>query len=171
MSLVCLSFEEWWGLVSQISDLRIRLIFLILYSTGCSELELLEIKKTDFDFKRPSLKIADRNVILSSELGNLLDNYLSTDISSDSEYIFSTRQSDRISQKRLQQLIVQTSNKYLKKSIKPMQIRYTHIYHSILKNIPLPAISSQTGLSYQRIAQIMKDIEPLLVHQRRCYSL
>ena len=152
-----LSFEEWYSLIASISDEKKKLIFEILYSTGCSESELISIKFSDVNFSNCMIKIKNRLSRIPFQLISKLELMQKKENSKKSDYIFSSRQSPSISTKRLQQIVSEESKNCFERRITPQDIRTTHVCHAILKNQPILSISNQTGLSTQRIAQVVEE--------------
>jgi integrase len=150
-----LSFDEWYKVYSQISGKREHLLFHILYATGCSEKDLLMLKISDVTTSSItfSKRTCDISEALSQEIKLFIQNR------STNEFLFTSRQSSALSPKRLQQLITSASATYGIK-LTPQDIRYTHIFHALLKNVPLVSIARKTGLGYQRLAQIVEQLEP-----------
>lgn len=157
-----LSFEEWYGLFSNISEERERLIFHILYATGCSEKELLELKISDIHSLH--LFFSNRKCSISEVLAQELHSFSSG--KSTSSFLFSSRQSSALSAKRLQQIVSSVSQQALGIRITPQDIRVTHIYHALLKNVSLVSIAEHVGLSYQRLGQIIESLESKLQKYR-----
>lgn len=158
MTFFRLSLKDWLQLTSGVLDLRDRLLFLVLYATGCSESELVSLRFSDIDKKHKTLLFGKRHSAISVKLVHELLTLQKESHSSLDAYIFFSRQSKQLTTKRVQQIVISASKKVLKTSITPQDIRYTHIYHALLKQTSLISISKQTGLSYQRLAQIMELI-------------
>lgn len=82
----------------------------ICYS-GLRISELCNLKLTDVSFSRQEIHVIcgkgkkDRIVPLNSELSNILTTYISHDRNPDSEYLFSSKQSGRVSQQYLNKMI------------------------------------------------------------------
>lgn len=156
LSISSLSHKDWLKLVSGVTNLRDRLIFEILYSTGCSESELISLKSKDIFLKNRIIKFGKRQAIISHKTSLLISSYLSSE--KPTLYLFFSRQSSQLTPKRIQQIVREESRTILGKSLKPLDIRYSHIYHALLKNVSIVSMAKQTGLSYQRLAQIIEEI-------------
>jgi len=131
------------------------LLIEVQYQTGCSVSELIDIKKSDV--RKDSIRILDRTCYVTS---SLIDALVAFGKSHDSPFIFATRQSPQLTQKRVQQIV----KKYLarlpgdidKKT--PHILRYTHIAHAIKQHIPFSAIKQQTGLGELRLSQLFSEL-------------
>jgi site-specific recombinase XerD len=142
------------------NDTRDSLLLMTLYETGCTLGELVEI--TLKDVSDSTIAFKDRESIISQQLSKdlmsfALGNRLGTD-----DKLFSTRQSQSISQKRVRQLINKYSVEAGLGKINPHIIRNTHIAHAYSKGMQEFQISKQVGLTRLRVFQILQtlDIRP-----------
>lgn len=148
-----LDFDTWISFYNSVDDLRDKVILGILYSTGSTEKELVSLKCSDIDLRRKLISFRSRKSSISPELGNLIRTYLLQQ-KIKKGYIFRTRQSNTLSEKRIQQIIAELSLAHLKHKIVPKTIRYSHIAHALLRNVSVFSICEQTGLKAQRVLQI-----------------
>lgn len=158
-----LALEDIIYLVSTIKNPRDRLILLLLYETGCSITELINIKIQDIKPRKKELIIKKsirtnekRETFISKNLLSLIKKYLKEN-KNQSKYLFSTRQSSNITQKRVQQILGQYQIKGIK--ITPQIIRYTHIAHAYQKGIAIQEITKQVGLRRSRTIEIFSQLE------------
>ncbi len=158
MTFFRLSLKEWLEVSSGVLNLRDRLLFLVLYSTGCSESELISLRFSDINAKKSVIRFTNRDSVVPKKVIMLLLSFQKELNALKTDFIFSSRQSKQLTTKRVQQIIISTSKQILGKSITPQDIRYTHIYHALLKQVSIISIAKQTGLSYQRLAQIIEQI-------------
>lgn len=123
----------------------------ICYS-GLRISELCNLKLTDVSFSRQEIHVIcgkgkkDRIVPLNSELSNILTAYISHDRNPDSEYLFSSKQSGRISQQYLNKMI----HKYAKLANVDSHISAHCLRHSfatalISKGAPITSIQKILG--------------------------
>ncbi len=160
-----LSFEEWEKLKSQKKNTRDDLIINLLYFTGCTVNELVNIKIKDIDFKEKILKIRKntsrnnyfRQVYLSEKVIKKIRNYIIT--ARPENYLLSTRQSKKMSTKRVRQIIQELCSMIKIKETTPQIIRYTHIAHAYKKNIPIDAIQKQVGIRRSRAIEIFNQLK------------
>lgn len=134
---------------------RDYLLIEVQYQTGCSVSELVDIKKTDVT---PTfIRIQGRKCFITQTLAKQLLSYAQ---SHDSEYVFATRQSPQLTQKRVQQIVKGYLNKLSADIYKktPHILRYTHIAHAIKQHIPFSAIKEQTGLGDLRLSQLFSEL-------------
>jgi len=161
----CLSKREFNSLNSQITDERDKLVLKILYETGCTVNELISIKVKEIDFEKKIIKFPAENTkmkrsrvsFISKELVEETRKFVEKKIS---PYLFTTRQSSKITTKRVRQLVQSYSQKAGFGKINPQVIRYTHIAHALEKGIPLSAIQKQVGMERLRMVQIYEALVP-----------
>lgn len=160
-----LSFDEWDKLKSHKKLSRDDLIVHILYSTGCTVNELVNIRVKDIDFKNQVLHIrksSSRNnyhrcVFLSKKVLDKIKAYLRENPSYD--YLFSTRQSKKMTTKRVRQIVQDLCSQIDIKDATPQILRYTHIAHAYQKNIPVDAIQKQVGIRRSRAIEIFNQLK------------
>lgn len=134
---------------------RDRLLIRTQYETGCTVSELVEIKREDLG--KDHIKVGERKSHVSKSLLEALRAYLRTH---HSPYVFTSRQNNSLTTKRVQQIIKQALKRLdadLEKQT-PHLLRYTHIVHAAKQRIPLKAIMDQTGLAEQRVSQILSEL-------------
>lgn len=151
-------------MLAQLPRGRESIIFGILYHCACSEGELIHLKRKDIDFQKRIIHFSDRKSAVPGKLLKELEEF-SKDISDD-DFLVRGRNGP-MSAKRLQQIVTETSQLLLGKKITPQEIRSIHIAHALMKDISPASISRQAGLSYQRIAQIMSEMDHHM--EETCY--
>ena len=152
-----LDFDTWFRLISIVSDMRDKLIFSILYSTGCTESELISIKISDIDFKNNTIRFYDRISKINSQLSKDINEFrLRNQIKG--SFLFQNNNSSSLSEKRIQQIVISYSTSILGEKITPKLIRYTHIAHALIKSNSVFSVAKQTGLKLQRIMQISEEL-------------
>lgn len=156
-----LTLREVRKLINSVDNARDKLMIRLLYETGCELIELVNIKVSDILGNK--IKIIDDNKKIrfpqiSSKLAKDIRMYVLGNNLSKSMFLFSTRQSKNISEKRVRQLIQQYSQKYCSKKINPQNFRYFHIAHAYLNGVLLETISKQLGITTNRIFQILNDL-------------
>jgi len=72
-------------------------------------------------------------------------------------YLIATRQSSRISQKRIRQIIQKHTKKVFSKKINPQSFRYYHIAHAYSNGVLLETIAKQLGITTFRIFSILEE--------------
>ena len=169
LAIECCSIEKWQEFISNIDDERLSLIVKILYYTGCSESDLINLKINDIILSQNIIKFGKRKSFLPGNIINDIEKY-SKEISQNNTFLFQGR-SGPISAKRLQQLINEISAKFFGEKISPQSIRLIHVIHALSKNVSVASISKQSGLSYQRIAQIMEKSKEDLEKKSYRYEL
>lgn len=159
-----LSNEEIHKLLNFISSQRDRLLVRILFETGCTVNELIQIKNKDIDSKQNVIRFPASSTKSSHAKVSCISKSLSSDITefnAQGEYLFSTRQSALMTTKRVRQLIqFYGKNAGFPTKLNPQVLRYSHIAHALETGIPLNAIQEQTGLEKLRLMQIYEAIVP-----------
>jgi len=163
-SLRFLSFDEWGQLSGLEKNERDQLIVELLYETGCTVNELVNIKKSDIILNMNQLKFSPKHtrnkepriVYISSRLVKKIKKFCQQNPESD--HLLSSRQSSTMTTKRIRQIVQGWCGKLGKKNAGPQILRYTHIVHAYLKNIPLNAIQKQVGLKRSRAIEIFSQL-------------
>ncbi|MEM2131355.1 MAG: site-specific integrase [Candidatus Woesearchaeota archaeon] len=150
-----LTIKEIREIIFNIKDARDNLIFRILYETGCLPSELINIKVKDILGNK--IRIKTRFVLISGKLAKDISLFIIGNKLSNENFLFSTRQSKKISEKRISQII----EFYTKKNIKinAQKIRYYHIIHAYLNGVFLKEIAKNLGLTEFRIFQILQNFD------------
>jgi integrase len=142
--------------LSSLSNLRDRIILRLLFETGCSVNELCSIRVSDYIQPKEYLQLnrirfIDRHSVISENLAIDIRKYILFRKRVGVDYLFSQNIRKPLSVKRVEQLTMQIYDG----KIRPMQIRYMHIIHAASKGLSPDTICEQTGLSRQRILQIL----------------
>ena len=154
---------------SSLSSLRDKIILQLLFETGCSVNELCSIKVSDYippkDYLQLNkIRFSDRNSVISEQLAMDIKKYVLFRKRTSDSYIFSQNVTKPLSVKRVEQLVSEIYDG----KIRPMQIRYMHIVYAASRGLSPDTISEQTGLSRQRILQILDAYN---MTYRQSYSL
>lgn len=153
---------------------RDQLLFLVLYETGCTVKELVHIKREHIDFENETISFPGehskskkaRVTQISPELTYQLKHFVRN--KEVDEFLFSSRESERMSPRRVRQIVKAYGRNALQQEITPISLRYTHIAHAISRGIPLSAIQDQVGLKNLRLSQLSKQF---VKKQKRGYTL
>jgi len=162
-----LDFDELDELLSQPMNNRDDLMICLLYETGCTVAELVGICFRHIDLNSNKLTIASeharnkelRRVFISDKLIKKIRIYRKNN--PDGKYLFSSRQSETITTKRVRQLVQKNLKSIGITKAGPQILRYTHIVHAYQKNIPLTAIQKQVGLKRSRAIEIFQQLPEL----------
>lgn len=138
-------------LLRSIPNTRDRLLAQFLYESGCSVSDVIALKSNAIHGDG-TVHFSKRSAQISQQLAQEL-------LSNAGTYIFSTRQTPTITAKRVQQILKPLLARYQKRKHTPHVLRYSHVVHAYLHGVSLHAISKQTGLSAQRLAQILEHIQ------------
>lgn len=145
---------EWNKLANSVFNLRDSILFLIFYETGCTVSEIVNIKTKDVT---PTHIVIDkRKSIISQSLFARIQTYISLE-NKDGDFLFSSRQSDKITEKRIIQ-IVRFYSKRVGFEVTPHILRYTHMAHAYECSIPISTIIAQVGITKQRAVQIFSEL-------------
>lgn len=151
-----LTNQQYVRLLERATAPRDSLLLQILYETGCTITEVVEIQGSDID--ADTISIGARQCRVSRQLSSKALAFYETH---NSEYLFASRQSPQISPKRAEQLVkkqLRTVSE-LKKPV-PQVLRYSHIIWAYKQGVQLVEIARQTGLLTQRISQILGFVQP-----------
>ena len=157
-------------LFSSISNERDYLLIRILYELGCTLRELVNIRIRDVDFNENKILIRkfnsrnkeDRSARISRITLRRLQDYLISQklLSKKVAYLFQTRRGRPLTTRRIFQIV----RFYCKRSDvsdnpSPQLIKYAHIVHAYLNDIPISDIEKHVGIAKQRLVQIFEKIE------------
>ncbi len=153
--------DRFWTLEKNQRD---DVILKVLYFTGCTVNELVNIRISDIDLKQRTIRIRSQNsrnktarkVFISKTLAQTLKKFLA--IKTKSIYLLSTRQSPQMTTKRVRQIVGSLCRRCRIKNATPQIFRYTHIAHAYRKNIPVDAIVRQVGLKRSRAIEIFNQL-------------
>jgi len=165
-----LTTKEWNSVSRQAKDERDKLILELLYATGCTVNELVNIKVSDIDFRLKKVHIRAANSrnhesrisYLSTELTWNIRDFLKVikRFEDRQGYLLFTRQSSQMTTKRIRQLVQKyTLAAGIIGKNNPQILRYTHIVHAYMKNVPIAAIQKQVGLKKTRAIQIFSELQ------------
>ena len=158
-SLQYLSLREVKFLIKAIENIRDKLSLRILYETGCTLRELVNIKVKDISGNK--IKIVDpetkevRYPQISSKLNKDIKLYIKGNALKG--HLIATRQSSKISEKRIRQIIQQHTKNIFSKQINPQSFRYFHIAHAYSNGVLLETIAKQLGITTFRIFSILEE--------------
>ena len=151
-------------LVSNAKTERDKIIILILFETGCTVNELVNIRVRDIEGSTIHFiaSITRNNhpkfARISDRLKSMIESYLKTRNTTKTSYIFEARLNKKITTKRVRQ-IIQALGKTIGRTVNPQTIRYSHLVHALRMAIPLNEISRQTGIMKSRLVQLLTDLE------------
>lgn len=163
-----LSDEEICLLEKAIGLERDRILLEILYETGCTIKEAVNLSVDDIDtahcginFPAESTKSkTPKTATISTDLNKRIIEFLGEreKQGTTSRYLFCTRQSEQMTTKRARQLFSHYGIEAGLGKILPQMIRYAHVIHAVDQGIPLNAMKKQTGLDKIRLVQICDAI-------------
>lgn len=144
-----LSIEDYKKIRTSIQNKRDQLLFDILFYTGCQLSELTNIKIKDIEFTTNSIKFSSdkkRISTISKNLSLQIKSFVNENNLSKNDFLFSTRQDVKISDKRVFQIIKKYSTNRGLTNISPQTLRYSHIAYSLSIGKSIEEISKQTGI-------------------------
>ena len=109
----------------------------LILETGCTLAELVGIKKTDI--KGQIIQITGRKTNISEKISKIL-------LGIKTEYVFSSRQSQKISDKRVFQIIKGYAKKVGLKEANPQILRNTHVMNALEVGVSKTEIENKTGV-------------------------
>lgn len=153
-------------LFSSISDSRDFILVKILYETGCTLQAVCKIKVDDFEFIKCKVKIflnesniLGRECFLSTKLCSEVKLYIKKMKMKDDDYLFSTRQSESMTPKRVSQIIEYYLNRIGVHDKTGKCIRYTHIVDAYKNKVSIEQIEKQVGIKKPRLVQICGSVK------------
>jgi len=150
-------------ITDSINDMRDKFLIKILYETGCSVGELVNIRVSDI--RENKIKILNNDTKnlrfsrISEKLANELQFFIKGNNLPKESFILTTKKSSKISEKRVRQLIQYYTHKSGFGKINPQMFRYYHIANAYQEGVSIENISSQLGIMRYRIFQILTDLE------------
>jgi site-specific recombinase XerD len=154
---------------------RNQVIFSLMFTTGIRPKDVIQLKRSDFDFEKKIVTIRntktfrDREVVLSDEVCKLLQNFFQTELEQDTAF--------NITQKRLKEIFTNINKCLdLKKNISPYTIRSSYAHDLIKKGIKLTSLQSSMGhtnslttLGYLQVSSedANNDVREILNKKRR----
>jgi len=141
---------------------RDLLILKLLYETGCTVTELVNLKV--LYIKKTTITVDGRQTTSSPGLQALLRSWIEDNNLKQSSFVLCSRQSDRMTQRRVEQIVTSIASIYLKHVLSPQGIRYSHIIHRFLKGESPASIEARLGIQSidNHLAEFMKYRQRLL---------
>jgi len=149
-----LTKKEFLEIKKPILNKRDFIILNILFESGCTLKELINLKVKNFDFENNSFLIEAETTknkearlpTISKKLSLEIKSFIQKNKLYLANNLFYTRQSKRITEERVFQIIKYYSSKVGFKKINPQILRYSHIAHSRIMGKSIQEISNQTGI-------------------------
>ncbi|MBN1792980.1 site-specific integrase [Candidatus Woesearchaeota archaeon] len=141
-----LSQEQVRLIRGRIEDEQHKLIFDTILETGCRLSELVNIKAKDLDVKKDSIRIGKHTSKISQRLSLQLTGL--TGKKQPNKFLFSTRQSPQISDKRVFQLVRDYAKKAGIQGVSPQILRNTSIAQAMEEGKDAKEIEQQTGIKH-----------------------
>jgi site-specific recombinase XerD len=152
------TLEQVRNLIASVSDTRDKLMLRTIYETGCTPAEIVRIEVGDISGNNIRIKNLDSHELRFPKISGKLAKDISLFIEGNKLHgnLFSTRQSQKMSEKRVRQLI-QAYTKKTGISLNPIMFRYYHVAHAYSSGVFIEEISKQLGLTKLRIFQILQE--------------
>jgi site-specific recombinase XerD len=152
--------------ISSFKTPRDELILEILFNTGITASELVNIKVQDISFSKNNIKIQDkktRTLLLNDNLVNLLKDYIQKNKLISNDFLFKTRQSPYITVRRLEQILSnykltpqEIRKHYLEKALKSGQDRL-----AIKKQLGIDNLPKKKYVSKEIINQVRSKVKSI----------
>jgi integrase len=139
--------EEFQKIRAYATTLQEKLFLDIFYETGCTLKELTTIRVKDIEFTTASLTLRERRMPLSRQLQHELRAYLSQEERLPDAFLFSTRQSATISEKRVYQIIRRLSDQAGILGHSRM-IRNGFVSRALARTRSIPQVAEETGIKH-----------------------
>ncbi|MEM4638360.1 MAG: tyrosine-type recombinase/integrase [Thermofilum sp.] len=144
------------------SNLRDRLILLLLYTTGLRVSELVSLKRDDIDLERRAIRVRgkggkERIVFFPESLASILGNYLSS-LGDGSEYVFPSS-SGHIHYTTVERIVRRAAEAAgIKKKVSPHVLRHSFATHSLAMGLDIREIQELLGHSSLSTTQVYAHI-------------
>lgn len=154
--------EEVARMAAACSNLRDRLILLLLYTTGLRVSELVSLKRDDVDLEKRVIRVRgkggkERIVFFPESLANLLGNYLSS-LDDGSEYLFPSS-SGHIHYTTVERIIRRAAEAAgIKKRVSPHVLRHSFATQSLAMGLDIREIQELLGHSSLSTTQVYAHI-------------
>jgi integrase len=143
-----------------------HLLLRLLYETGCTVNELVNIRTKDVSAEQCIIRIRAENsrnheyreAHVSQRLIHLISRPEGGELG---EFVLSTRQSASMTTKRARQIVQSSCRSVGIEDANPQILRYTHIAHAFMKNVPVDAIQKQVGLKRSRAIEVFGQLSAL----------
>ena len=165
------------NLKTEITNIRDRLLYIILCETGCALSEISNIKIKHISISKKKIIIPKENTKNNQKRKIKLSNYAISEFklfsskNQTKEYLFSSRQSNKLTSRRIEQIIRQIT-KRLRKQKTPRDIRNEFLLKQTnisndkkkiqkstgLKNIKQPLILSESFIKKLKFENLREDL-------------
>ena len=126
--------KEIINIIEKAPSKRTRLVITLLYATGLTLEEVINLKKSDIDFERNSISIPigkgkkARQAVLSEYIKPLLYSYIRT--SNPSKWVFETDKGNQIGVNNIQKAITKAAAELnIKQQVTAKSLRYSYVKH------------------------------------------
>ena len=156
-----LQIDDFLKILKGLESTRDKLLLQTLFETGCSikevcTLKIGEIQLPQSIFQNNLITFHDpqRKSVISSTLAQDLHAYILLRKRNPTQYLYAQQPHKPFSVKRIEQIVTKISTE-AHITFSPQDIRYLHIRHAATKGLTPDSIAAHTGLSRQRILQIL----------------
>jgi len=157
-----LTIEEVKRIIEVTQNIKHRLIIKILYGCGLRVSEIVNLKKSDIDFKEGLIHIRlakgrkDRFVKIPSSIKEELNNYTKI---IESEILFPSNREGRLTKDTIQKIVQKSAKKAgIKKRVYPHLLRHSFATHLLEQGTDLRIIQKLLGHSDIKTTQIYTQI-------------
>ena len=148
----------------QKSKRRDKVILTLLYSTGLRISELVKLLKKDIDFDERTIRVRgkgdkDRIVLFDENTKELLVDFIDT-YQSDSEYIFTNKNGNKLTPRYVQMMIKKYANEAgITKKVTPHVLRHSFATHLLKNGVDIRVIQQLLGHSSLSTTQIYTSVD------------
>lgn len=149
-----LSNIDEYALISGIEDPQHRLLFLLFLRTGMTVHEVSLLRVAQFDVEKKTVTIPKehaknrqkRILPLQDDLFLAAYEFIRSENLTKQSYLFFTRESPRMTERRIQQIVAYHTKKILGRSCDTRIFRQSYIVRAFKENIPLSVIEKNIGV-------------------------
>ena len=130
-------------------SLKEKTLFLIFLETGCTISEFTNLKVKNIDFNKNTIRLRkNKNSICSinKETINKIKIIIKQDEIKSNDYLFKSRESSQITERRVQQILLEIGHK-IEIKLNQRLLRTTFAIRSFLNRIPLKEIERILGIN------------------------
>lgn len=141
--------KEFKEIIFTVENKRDKLILNILFNTGCQLNELVNLKIEDVNFRQNQLTVNNdnpRTIIIPEALISEIKNHILVNKLSSEQFLISSRQSNRISDKRIFQIVKKYSKISGYNKTNPRILRNSQIVDAIASGDSSKLVSQKVGI-------------------------
>jgi site-specific recombinase XerC len=145
-----LSDRDTFLLLEKVDDRAAKIILSLLLKTGMTVSELAALTVDHLALDRNELTLSGkrrRTLLLDHDLSMLLREHLASHHLPRTRHLLFTRESRQMSERRIQQIVAESTRRVLGTALNPRYLRTSYIINELKKGTPIATIEERTGLA------------------------